>query len=47
MILLSEITIPETVASEEMDPIDMPWPPEHVLPVNTILEPALIARQSS
>ena len=47
MMLLFEIKIPETVASDDMDPMEMPWPPEQVFPVNTILEPLFIARQSS
>lgn len=29
------------------EPIDRPWPPEHVPPVNSILVPELIATQSS
>lgn len=41
------MTIPETVTSEEMEPMEIPWPPLQVFPVKTILEPLLIARQSS
>ena len=47
MIVLSVMTIPDTVASEDIEPMEIPCPPEQVLPVKTILEPLLIARQSS
>lgn len=45
--VLFEMTIPETVTSEEMEPTEIPWPPEQVFPVKTMLEPLLMARQSS
>lgn len=47
MILLFEMMIPETVAPEEIEPIEMPCPPEQVLPVKTMLDPLLVVKQSS
>lgn len=47
IILLFEMTIPETVTSEEIEPMEIPCPPLHVFPVKTMLDPLLIARQSS
>ena len=47
MIVLSEMTMPETTASDEMDPIEIPCPPVQELPVKTMFEPLLIARKSS
>lgn len=44
MIVLSEMTMPETVTSDEIEPIEMPWPPVHELPVNTMLEPLFYAK---
>ena len=44
---LFEMTMPLTETSDEMDPIEIPCPPEQLLPVKTMLEPLLIARQSS
>ena len=47
MIVFPEMTMPVTVTPESMEPTEMPWPPEQVLPLNTMLEPLLMARQSS
>lgn len=46
-ILLLEIVMSLTVTSLEMEPMEMPCPPEQVLPVNVMFEPLLIARKSS
>lgn len=42
-----EIVTPETVFPDEIEPIEIPWPPEHTLFLNTMLDPAFIAMQSS
>ena len=47
MTVLSLMTIPLTVTSDDMEPIEIPWPPEQVFPVKTMLDPLLMARQSS
>ena len=33
------MTMPETTASDEMDPIEIPWPPVQELPVKTMFDP--------
>lgn len=45
--MLFVITIPETVTSDEIDPIEIPWPPEQVFPVKTMLDPLFVVKQSS
>ena len=47
MTVLPVICTPETVLSEEIDPIEIPCPPEQVLSLKTIVDPLLIAKQSS
>ena len=39
VIVFPEMTIPSTVASEEIDPIEIPCPPVHELPVNAMFDP--------
>jgi hypothetical protein len=47
MTVLRAIVTPETVFPVAMEPIDMPWPPEHVESSMTIVLPELMATQSS
>lgn len=45
--VLPEIVTPETVLPDAMEPMDIPWPPEQLLFSKTMLDPLLIAIQSS
>ena len=47
VIVFPVIVISETVASDEIEPMEIPWPPIQVLRWKTMLLPLLMARQSS